>query len=446
MNTQQTFNTTASGSVTTKSQYSNNHTAKQKTAVDHSNTKSKKVVSVTKVVLAYSGGLDTSTIIPWLKEHYDCEVYAFVADVGQGEQELEGIEQKALQSGAAGCVVADLKQAFVKDYIYPALKTGAVYEDGYLLGTSLARPIIAKAQVEYALSIGADALCHGCTGKGNDQVRFESVFASLAPQLTVIAPWRVWSLKSREDCLDYLADKGIVCSASAEKIYSRDANAWHISHEGGELEQPWNAPSESVWTWTKALEQTPDDAELITLTINQGEITHINDQALSPFECLSLLNDKAASHGIGRVDIVENRLVGMKSRGCYETPGGTVMLNAITALEQLVYDRDALHFRQQLALEFAQLAYDGKWFTDMTQAILQATEQLSKKLTGKVVVKLFKGHALVIQKQSPYSLYSEDFATFGDDDVYDQSHAEGFIRLFSLSSRISAMKQQGGLK
>ncbi len=401
--------------------------------------------TVQKVVLAYSGGLDTSTIIPWLIENYQCEVYAFVADVGQGAEELEGIEQKALASGATDCVVADLKDAFVGEFIYPALKTGAVYEDGYLLGTSLARPIIAKAQVDYALSIGADALCHGCTGKGNDQVRFESVFATFAPQLTVIAPWRIWDLKSREDCLDYLAERNIPCSASAEKIYSRDANAWHISHEGGELEDPWNAPSEKVWTLTKSIGEAPDEPEQVLINIQAGEIVSINEQVMSPLDCLQTLNAIAAKHGVGRIDIVENRLVGMKSRGCYETPGGTVMLKAITALEQLVYDRDALHFRQKLGLEFAKLVYDGKWFTQMSQSILAACNQLAEQLSGSVVVQLYKGQAQVIQKQSSNSLYSEHFATFSSDQVYDQSHAEGFIRLFSLSNRIQALKAQGGL-
>ncbi len=401
--------------------------------------------TVQKVVLAYSGGLDTSTIIPWLIENYQCEVYAFVADVGQGVEELEGTEQKALASGATDCVVADLKDAFVGEFIYPALKTGAVYEDGYLLGTSLARPIIAKAQVDYALSIGADALCHGCTGKGNDQVRFESVFATFAPQLTVIAPWRIWDLKSREDCLDYLAERNIPCSASAEKIYSRDANAWHISHEGGELEDPWNAPSEKVWTLTKSIGEAPDEPEQVLINIQAGEIVSINEQVMSPLDCLQTLNAIAAKHGVGRIDIVENRLVGMKSRGCYETPGGTVMLKAITALEQLVYDRDALHFRQKLGLEFAKLVYDGKWFTQMSQSILAACNQLAEQLSGSVVVQLYKGQAQVIQKQSSNSLYSEHFATFSSDQVYDQSHAEGFIRLFSLSNRIQALKAQGGL-
>lgn len=275
---------------------------------------------INKVVLAYSGGLDTSAIIPWLKEQYQCEVIAFAADVGQGAEELEGLKEKAIASGASDCIIQDLKEAFVKDYIYPTIKTGAVYESEYLLGTSMARPVIAKAMVEVALSVGADALSHGCTGKGNDQVRFESAFAALAPQLQVIAPWREWDMVSREDLLAYLAKRNIATSASATKIYSRDANAWHISHEGGELEDPWCAPSEQVWTMTQSPEQAPDTPEHVHLTFEQGELTQVNNQLLSPYAALELLNQIAARHGVGRIDIVENRLVGMKSRGCYETP------------------------------------------------------------------------------------------------------------------------------
>lgn len=401
---------------------------------------------INKVVLAYSGGLDTSTIIPWLKENYDCEVYAFVADVGQGDEELIGIEEKAIASGAKQCVVADLKTEFVKTIIYPTLKTGAVYEDGYLLGTALARPIIAKAMVDYALEIGADSLCHGCTGKGNDQVRFETVFASFAPQLTVIAPWRVWSLKSREDCLEYLAERNISCSASAKKIYSRDANAWHISHEGGELEDPWLAPTEAVWTWTTDPKAAPEYSETVAIEINKGEIVGVNGKQMSPLECLNELNFIGSKHGVGRLDIVENRLVGMKSRGCYETPGGTIMMKALMGLEQLVFDRDSLHFRKKLGHEFATLLYDGKWFSPICQAILAATQSLAEALTGEVVAELYKGNVSITKRKSPNSLYAESFATFGDDEVYDQSHAEGFIRLFSLSGRIRALKKQGDLE
>lgn len=397
---------------------------------------------ITKVVLAYSGGLDTSAIIPWLRENYNCEVVAFAADVGQGDEELEGLEEKALASGASECYIVDLKEEFVSDYIFPTITTGAVYEGEYLLGTSMARPVIAKAQVEVARKVGADALCHGCTGKGNDQVRFESTFAALAPDLTVIAPWREWDMVSREDLLDYLAERNIKTSASATKIYSRDANAWHISHEGGELEDPWCEPTQQIWTLTTDPMQAPDEPGSVTLSFDQGCLTHVNGEALSPYEALMQLNAIAAPHGVGRIDIVENRLVGMKSRGCYETPGGTVLLKAYKALETMVLDKAALKYREQIGLEFSHVMYDGRWFTALNDALLAGAASFAKLVTGDIVVKLYKGQAIVTQRQSPNSLYSEDFATFGADDVYDQSHAEGFIRLFSLSSRIKALKQQ----
>jgi argininosuccinate synthase len=397
---------------------------------------------IKKVVLAYSGGLDTSAIMPWLKENYDCEVVAFAADVGQGEEELEGLYDKAIASGASECHIVDLKEEFVSDFIYPTITTGAVYEGEYLLGTSMARPVIAKAQVEIARKVGADALSHGCTGKGNDQVRFEGAFAALAPDLQVIAPWREWDMVSREDLLDYLASRNIKSSASATKIYSRDANAWHISHEGGELEDPWCEPSKQVWTMTTDPEDAPDKAERISLTFDEGRLTHVNGKALSPYQALVELNQLASPHGVGRIDIVENRLVGMKSRGCYETPGGTVLMKAYKALECLVLDKSALKFREQLALEFSHVMYDGRWFTALNDALLASAASFAKLVTGEIVVKLYKGQATVVQRQSPNTLYSEDFATFGADDVYNQSHAEGFIRLFSLSSRIKALKQK----
>ncbi|AEP28634.1 argininosuccinate synthase [Brumicola nitratireducens] len=397
---------------------------------------------IKKVVLAYSGGLDTSAIMPWLKENYDCEVVAFAADVGQGEEELEGLYDKAIASGASECHIVDLKEEFVSDFIYPTITTGAVYEGEYLLGTSMARPVIAKAQVEIARKVGADALSHGCTGKGNDQVRFEGAFAALAPDLQVIAPWREWDMVSREDLLDYLASRNIKSSASATKIYSRDANAWHISHEGGELEDPWCEPSKQVWTMTTDPEDAPDKSERISLSFDEGRLTHVNGKALSPYQALVELNQLAAPHGVGRIDIVENRLVGMKSRGCYETPGGTVLMKAYKALECLVLDKSALKFREQLALEFSHVMYDGRWFTALNDALLASAASFAKLVTGEIVVKLYKGQATVVQRQSPNSLYSEDFATFGADDVYNQSHAEGFIRLFSLSSRIKALKQK----
>ncbi len=397
---------------------------------------------VKKVVLAYSGGLDTSAIVPWLKENYGCEVVAFVADVGQGAEELEGVEEKAKASGASECHVVDLKDEFVKSYVYPTLKTGAIYEGTYLLGTAMARPIIAKAQVEVARKVGADALAHGCTGKGNDQVRFESCYAALAPDLQVIAPWREWELSSRESLLDYLAERNIPCSASATKIYSRDANAWHISHEGGELEDPWCEPTDKVWTMTTSPEQAPDKPEYVSVTVENGAITAVNDKALSPFECLNVLNDIAAKHGVGRVDIVENRLVGMKSRGCYETPGGTVMMAALQAIDELVLDKTSRSWKAQLSEQFAQLLYDGRWFTPLQQSVMSAAQSLCSTASGEVVLKLYKGSVTAVQKRSPNSLYSEDFATFGADEVYNQAHAEGFIRLFSLPSRIAALQKQ----
>ncbi|MBE1275966.1 argininosuccinate synthase [Enterovibrio baiacu] len=398
--------------------------------------------NINKVVLAYSGGLDTSAIIPWLKENYDCEVIAFVADVGQGEEELVGIEEKALASGASACYIADLKEEMVAEYIYPSLKTGAVYEGKYLLGTSMARPIIAKAQVECALEVGADALCHGCTGKGNDQVRFESAFAALAPQLKVVAPWREWDLRSREALLDYLAERNIPCTASLEKIYSRDANAWHISTEGGVLEDTWNQPNELCWVWTVDPEQAPDQAETVSLLVEKGEVVAVDGEKMSPYQVLTTLNEKGARHGVGRIDIVENRLVGMKSRGCYETPGGTIMMEALRGVEQLVLDKDCFEFREELGLKASHLIYDGRWFTPLCKSILAAADSLAESVTGEVVVKLYKGQATVVQKRSLNSLYSEEFATFGEDDVYDHSHAGGFIRLYSLSSRIRALNEK----
>ncbi|EOW9090580.1 argininosuccinate synthase [Vibrio cholerae] len=398
-------------------------------------------VQVKKVVVAYSGGLDTSVIIPWLKENYDCEVVAFVADVGQGDEELKGVEAKALSSGASECYIVDLKEEFVKEYIYPTLKTGAYYEGKYLLGTSMARPVIAKAQVEIARKVGADALAHGCTGKGNDQVRFEGAFAALAPDLHVIAPWREWDLRSREACLDYLAERNIPCAASLTKIYSRDANAWHVSTEGGVLESTWNAPNEDCWVWTVDPEQAPNEAEYVTLQVAHGEVVAVDGEAMTPYNALLYLNQKGAKHGVGRIDIVENRLVGMKSRGCYETPGGTIIMEALRAVEQLVLDKTSFEFREELGIKASHLVYDGRWFTPLRQAVFAAADELAKDVNGEVVIKLYKGQVVATQKRSANSLYSEDFATFGADEVYDHSHAGGFIRLYSLSSRIRALSK-----
>ncbi|MDN7125856.1 argininosuccinate synthase [Pseudidiomarina sp. 1APP75-27a] len=397
--------------------------------------------SIDKVVLAYSGGLDTSAIVPWLKENYDCEVVAFVADVGQGDEELAGVEEKAIASGASSCHVVDLKQQLVNEVIFPTLKTGAIYEGQYLLGTALARPIIAAAQVEIARKVGADALAHGCTGKGNDQVRFESAFAALAPDLQVIAPWREWDMRSRPQLLAYLAERNIPCSASATKIYSRDANLWHISTEGGELEDPWNAPTAQVWSWTTEPLQAPDVPEYLTLSFLHGEWVALNGEAIDPVSAITQLNHVAGAHGVGRLDMVENRLVGMKSRGCYETPAGAVLYAALQGLESLVLDRTTQDYRIRMGNEFAQLLYDGRWFTPLRDVMLAAANKLAEPLTGDIVVKLYKGQVNVTQKRSPNSLYSNAFATFDEDDVYNQQHAEGFIRLYSLASRIRALHQ-----
>lgn len=393
-----------------------------------------------RVSLAYSGGLDTSCIIPWLVETYGCEVIAVVADVGQGARELEGIQEKAIRSGATKCVIKDLRKAFLEEFAYPMAITGSVYEGRYLLGTSIARPIIARAQVEVALAEDCDALSHGCTGKGNDQVRFECTFAALAPHLPVIAPWRLWDLKSREQMLDYLKVRSIPCAASAEKIYSRDANIWHISHEGGDLEDPWKAPPEDVWMLTCDPKLAPEAGAEITVSFRSGFPTALDGVPMDSVTLLENLNRVGGAHGIGRIDLVENRLVGMKSRGAYETPGGTILMEALRGLEQLCYDRDTMQWRQKLALDFARIVYEGTWFTPVREVLWASAQNAAQVLDGDVRVRLFKGTATVSGRRSPNSLYSQDFATFGADNVYDQTHAEGFIRLFSLPARIRALR------
>ncbi|QCI21375.1 argininosuccinate synthase [Buchnera aphidicola (Hyadaphis tataricae)] len=394
-----------------------------------------------KVVLAYSGGLDTSAIIPWLKENYNVEVIAFVANIGQSQKDLDGIEKKSLESGASSCHVFDLKDEFIRDYVYPVLKTGAVYEGNYLLGTALARPIIAQKQVELALNIGADAVCHGATGKGNDQVRFEMAYAALAPNLHVIAPWREWNLHSRESLLQYLKERNISITATLEKIYSKDENAWHISTEGGLLEDPWNLSNEGCWNWTVDPENAPEKSEYISLVIKKGCVVSVNHETLSPLKCVEKLNELGSKHGIGRVDIVENRLIGIKSRGCYETPGGTIITTAIKAIEQLVLDRESLHWREKIGLEMASVIYDGRWFSPIRKSLQAAANELSAAINGEVKLKLYKGNVTAVQKKSPNSLYSLEYATFGKDEVYNQSDAQGFIRLFTLSSRIRSITQ-----
>lgn len=397
---------------------------------------------IKKIVLAYSGGLDTSAIIPWLKENYGgCDVVACVVDIGQDREDLKGVEQKALRSGASECYVVDAREEFISDYVYPVLQTGALYEGSYLLGTSMARPLIARVLVDVANKVGADALCHGATGKGNDQVRFESTWAALAPHLKVVAPWREWNLRSREALLDYLKERDIPTTASLEKIYSRDENAWHISTEGGVLESPWNAPNKDCWVWTVDPQEAPDQAEQVTVTVKQGKVVAVNGEAMSPFKCLETLNAIGSKHGIGRIDIVENRLVGIKSRGCYETPGGTIMMAALRGVEQLVLDRDSFKWREQLGLEMSYVVYDGRWFAPLRKSLQASAESLAEEVNGEVVLQLYKGQVTAIQKKSQNSLYSEEFATFGEDEVYDHSHAGGFIRLFSLSSRIRALNE-----
>lgn len=399
-----------------------------------------------KIALAYSGGLDTSAIIPWLREHQDCEVVAVVGDVGQGAEELAGVEEKALKSGASACEVVDLRREFVEDYVFPMVISGAVYEGRYLLGTSIARPILAKAQVDAALRTGCTALAHGCTGKGNDQVRFESAYAALAPELEVIAPWRMWKLRSREDLLNYLAQKKVPTTASLTKLYSRDRNLWHISHEGGALEDPWNAPPDDVWVMTKSPAEAPDRAQDVTLSFEKGRARKVDGEAMAPEALVAKLNQIAGAHGVGRVDIVENRLVGMKSRGCYETPGGTVIMEGLRGLEQLALDRATLHEREKMSHTFAELIYNGQWFTPLRESLWAAFASIAERLTGDVVVRLYKGSACAVKRRSPFSLYAEQFATFGADEVYDQRHAEGFIRLFALPSRIAALQARAAKK
>lgn len=394
-----------------------------------------------KIVLAYSGGLDTSAIIPWLKENYEnAEIYAFVADVGQDRSDLEGIEQKAIYSGAKECKVVDLKEEFIKNYIYPTIFTGAMYEGVYLLGTSMARPVIAKAMVEYALSVGADAIAHGATGKGNDQVRFEYTINALAPLLKIIAPWRVWSMKSRGDLLDYLASKNIKTTASKEKIYSKDANLWHVSTEGGMLEDPANSYDSD--SFVGDVLNSPNEIEKVKLSFEKGYLVAINDEKVGLLDGLDKLNKLGLKHAIGRVDMVENRLVGLKSRGCYETPGGTILNTAIRALEQLVLDRDSLKLRISLGHEMSYLVYDGKWFSTTLKAICKACEVFSDELCGDVVMELYKGSCMAVSKSSKNSIYSAEFVTFDEDEVYNQFDAEGFIKLFSLPAKIKALKKK----
>jgi argininosuccinate synthase len=405
------------------------------------------MAEIKKVVLAYSGGLDTSIIIPWLKENYDgCEVIAVSGDVGQGT-ELDGLEEKAIATGASKLYIADLKKEFVDDYVYPTLKAGAVYENKYLLGTSFARPIIAKRIVEIALEEGADAICHGCTGKGNDQVRFELAIKRFAPQMKIIAPWRTWEFKSREQEIEYAEQHNIPLKINRETNYSKDKNLWHLSHEGLDLENPWNEPMyDKILEMGVSPEKAPDEPTYITLSFEKGIPVALNGEKLDGPAMVAALNELGGKNGIGIADMVENRLVGMKSRGVYETPGGTILYHAHNKLEEICLDRDTYHYKQQVAIRFAELVYFGQWYTPLREALSAFVDSTQEKVTGDVRLKLYKGNIIDAGVKSPYSLYDEDIATFDEDEVYDQNDSAGFINLFGLPIKVQAMKEQAAKK
>jgi argininosuccinate synthase len=394
-----------------------------------------------KIVLAYSGGLDTSIIVPWLRENYQAQIVCVAADLGQGE-ELSGLDQRAKQQGAEQCIVEDLREPFVREVIWPTLRAGAVYARKYLLGTSMARPIIARRQAEIALEVGADALSHGCTGKGNDQVRFELGYAAFAPQLKVIAPWREWNIRSREDALEYAAARGITVAATKEKIYSRDRNLWHISHEGGPLENPATEPPEDMYMMTNSPENAPNRPQYVDIGFEQGYPVTVDGLPYSPVALVELLNEIGGVHGVGRADIVEDRLVGMKSRGVYETPGGTLLYTAHRELEMLVLDRRTLALKDQLAPRYADLVYEGRWWSTERAALDAMVDGTQRAVTGTVRLKLYKGNAIIAGRTSPFSLYDEGLASFGNAGQYDHADAEGFIRLFSLPTRADASQQE----
>ncbi len=390
-----------------------------------------------KVVLAYSGGLDTSIIIPWLNENYGLDVIAMVADVGQGE-DIDAVVEKAHKTGAKKVVVRDLRDEFVREYVFPTVKAGAVYENKYLLGTSIARPVIAKHQVEVALEEGASAVAHGCTGKGNDQVRFEHAYQALAPELKVIAPWREWTLTSREECLDYAEAHGISVAASREKIHSRDRNLWHVSHEGGELEDAGNAPFPTTWTMTRSPQEAPDREELVSIGFAHGVPISVDGMDLPPVQLVELLNEIGARNAVGRIDLVENRFVGIKSRGCYETPGGTLIVAAHRELEALTLDRELSHYKQHIALRYADLVYNGLWFTPLREAFDAFVQKTQENVTGTVTLSLYKGNLNIVSRSSAMSLYSTDLSSFTMGESYDQKDAKGFIQILGLPARTRA--------
>jgi argininosuccinate synthase len=393
---------------------------------------------VKRVVLAYSGGLDTSVIIPWLKENYQCEVIAMAGDVGQGE-ELEGLQEKAIKTGASKLYIEDLKEEFIRDYIWPTLRAGAIYERKYLLGTSMARPVLAKHQVEIALKEGADAVSHGCTGKGNDQVRFELTYKALAPHLKVIAPWREWKIRSREDAIDYAHQHNVPIRATKEKNYSEDRNIWHLSHEGGILEDPDQEPEDSMWKLTASPEAAPAQPRYVEIGFEKGTPVSIDNERLGPVDLVNLVNCIGGENAIGRIDLVENRLVGMKSRGTYETPGGTLLVQAHRELESICLDKETLRIKDQLAIKYADLVYNGQWFTPLREALDRFVEATQENVTGVVRLKLYKGNIIVAGRTSPFSLYRGDLATFGEETVYNQKEAEGFINLFGLPVKVQAL-------
>jgi argininosuccinate synthase len=404
------------------------------------------MATVNKVVLAYSGGLDTSVILPWLKENYGCEVVTFTANLGQGDEELDGLEEKAVSCGASKAYVLDLREEFLVDYAFPTMQASAIYERQYLLGTSFARPVTAKHMVKVAEREGADAIAHGCTGKGNDQVRFELTVKALNPLLKVIAPWREWDIRSREDALAY-ADAHDIPVAHKRSSYSRDRNIWHMSHEGGILEDPWAEPEEDMFYLTVAPETAPDEPQYVTLDFERGNPVGLGGISMGPVELLTRLNEIGGAHGVGREDMVENRLVGMKSRGVYETPGGTILYTAHQGLESICLDRETLHYKDLVGQRYAELVYYGQWFTPLREALAAFVANTQERVTGSVRLKLFKGRCAVVGRRSSLSLYREDFATFGKDDVYDQRDAEGFINLFGLPLKVKAFvdRQNGTL-
>jgi argininosuccinate synthase len=395
---------------------------------------------INKIVLAYSGGLDTSIMIKWLKDKYNCEVVAYAADVGQAE-ELSGLKQKALKTGASKIYIEDLREEFAKEYIFRMLKAGAVYEEQYLLGTSIARPLIAKRQVEIAKKEKADAVAHGATGKGNDQVRFELTFMSLAPELEIIAPWREWDLKSRTEEIEYAKRHKIPITITKQKPYSMDRNLWHISYEGGVLENPYNEPKDDMFILTTSPEKAPNKPAYVEIGFKKGCPVSLNGKQLPPVKLIENLNIIAGRNGVGRIDIVENRLVGIKSRGVYETPAGTVLVAAHRALETITLDRDTFHYKQLVSVKYAELIYNGQWFCPIREALDAFVDQTQKKVTGTVRVKLYKGSCTVVGRKSPNSLYSADLATFEEDEVYDQKDAEGFIKLFGLQMKGAGAKK-----